>query len=67
MKTLAVLSLGGMVWAAGCVGSASDADDAGDVSDVDAKAPVAEVSGSDVGASTFDGDAAQTFEDAVAR
>src|SRR5215813_4287740 len=46
MKTFAVLSLGGMFWAAaGC----TDSGDVGDTSDVDAKAPVAEVSGNQVG------------------
>ncbi|HEX8111962.1 MAG TPA: hypothetical protein VF516_29725, partial [Kofleriaceae bacterium] len=93
MKTLAVLSLGGMFWAAaGCTDSTGDVDDA---SDVDAKAPVAEVLGNQLGqaasqdgastpasqdgqdasqasssddeVSTFDGDAASTFEDAAAR
>jgi hypothetical protein len=69
-----------MVWmAAGC----TDSGDASDTSDVDAKAPVAEVSGNQVGGaasadgatasddadevSTFTGDAASTFEDAAAR
>ena len=81
MKTLAVLSLGVLWTAAGCTNDASDASD--DVSDVDAKAPVAAVSGNQVGgavsadgatasddadlASTFTGDAASTFEDAAAR
>src|SRR5436190_1559482 len=46
MKTLAVLSLGVLWTAAGCTDSASDASDA---SDVDAKAPVAEVSGNQLG------------------
>jgi cytochrome c peroxidase len=79
MKTLAVLSLGGMFWAAaGC----TDSGDASDASDLDSKAPVADVSGnqgqdssqdasqangSDDQVSTFDGDAAQTFEDVTAR
>ena len=84
MKTLAVLSLGGMLWAvAGCTDSAGDVSDA---SDLDSQAPVADVSGnppapassqgsedasqassSDDQVSTFDGDAAQTFEDVTAR
>jgi hypothetical protein len=73
MKTLAVLSLGGMFWtAAGCMDSTGDVSDA---SEIDAKASVAEVAGSQLGqassyedeVSTFDGDAASTFEDVVAR
>ena len=76
MKTLAVLSLGGMFWAAaGCTDSTGDVSGA---SDLDSKAPVADVSdnqgqdasqasGSDDQVSTFDGDAAQTFEDVTAR
>src|ERR1043165_6532469 len=73
MKTLAVLSLGVLWTAAGC----TDSGDASDASDLDSKAPV--VSGQDSSAdasaasssedqvSTFDGDAAQTFEDVTAR
>ena len=80
MKTLAVLSLGVLWTAVGCTDSASDASDA---SDVDAQAPVADVSGNQAGSasqdgaaspasdadevSTFDGEAAKTFEDAAAR
>ncbi|HEX3482645.1 MAG TPA: hypothetical protein VHT91_46865, partial [Kofleriaceae bacterium] len=43
MKTLAVLSLGGMFWAAaGCTDTAGDVSDA---SDLDSQAPMADVSG----------------------
>src|SRR5678816_1224636 len=71
MKTLAVLSLGVLWTAAGC----TDSGDASDASDLDSKAPVADMSGPDASqasgsedqVSTFDGDAAQTFEDVTAR
>jgi cytochrome c peroxidase len=80
MKTLAALWLGGMFWAAtGCTDSTGEVNDA---SDVDGQAPVADVSGTQAGqdggaasqassdddlVSTFDGDAAKTFEDVTAR
>jgi cytochrome c peroxidase len=68
MKTLAVVALGWMAGtAAGCMDSAGDVSDA---SDVDGQATVAGpvgASSAEVEASTFDGDAASTFEDVVAR
>ena len=61
MKTLAVLSLGVLWTAAGC----TDSGDASDASDVDAKAPVAEVSGNQVGgAASADGASASSSADA---
>src|SRR5215470_15483308 len=71
MKTLAVLSLGVLWTAAGC----TDSGDGSDASDLDGQAPVGVVSGSQPDqassredeVSTFDGDAAQTFEDVTAR
>ena len=65
MKTLAVVALGWMAGtAAGCMDSAGDVSDA---SDVDSQATAAGASSAEVEASTFDGDAASTFEDVVAR
>jgi hypothetical protein len=60
MKTLAVLSLGVLWTAAGC----TDSGDASDTSDVDAKAPVAQVSGNQVGQAAGQDGQASSSEDA---
>src|ERR1041384_4134899 len=83
MKTLAVLSLGVLWTAAGCTDSgegsdASDRDSQAPVADVsgsqpaqassqDASQDASQASNSDDQVSTFNGDAAKTFEDVTAR
>ena len=83
MKTLAVLSLGVLWTAAGCTDSgdgsdASDLDSQAPVADVSSSQPTqasspdssqdaSQASNSDDQVSTFNGDAAQTFEDVTAR
>src|SRR4051812_5100095 len=60
MKTLAVLSLGVLWTAAGC----TDSGEASDASDVDAKAPVAEGSGNQVGGAARADGASSASDDA---